>query len=155
VQDAQEARVQIVPRSGPLDDRAVGDAHGDRVDAEVAPGQVLVDARAQLDVGQRPRPRVALPAGACEVEDEPVGGDRRRPEALVHEQRAADALGGARRDRQRVAFDDQVQLARHLTAEGVANGAADDVDPRLPRDGGQDDVGAWGRAKGIHAVIFH
>ncbi len=70
-------------------------------------------------------------------------------------QRAADALRGPRRDGQRVALDDEVELARHLAAQGVAHRAADHVHARLPRDGGEHDVGSGRRAQGIHAVMFH
>ncbi len=65
---------------------------------EVAAREVLRDRRAELDLRQRARPRVALAARAREVEGELAGAHRRGAEALVDGQRAADALGGTPRD---------------------------------------------------------
>ena len=62
---------------------------------------------------------------------------------------------GAPRDRERVALDDQVELARHLAEQRVAHRAADHVHARLARHGGEHDVGSRGRAQRVHADMFH
>ena len=72
-------------------------------------------------------------------------------EALVDGQRAADALRRAARDRHRVALDDQVQLARDLAQQGVADRAADDVHAGLARDRGQHQLGSGRRPQRVHA----
>ncbi len=155
VQDPQHAGLEVLPGTRPVGERAVGEADRDRVDGEVPAREVLPQRRAELDVRQRARPGVALAPGAGEIEGDAGRGDRRRPEALVDGQRAAAALRRTPRDGQRVALDDQVELARDLAAQRVADGAADDVHARFPRDGGEHDVGARCRAERVHAVMFH
>ena len=60
------------------------------------------------------------------------------------------------RDGQRVALDDQVELARDAAQQRVADGAADHVHARLARDRGEHDRRRPGpRASRIHAVMFH
>ena len=65
------------------------------------------------------------------------------------------ALGGVPCDRQRVAFDDQVELARHLAAQCVAHRSADHVHAAFTRHGGEHDVGSRRGAQWVHAVMFH
>ena len=61
------------PRARPATDceRAVGEPHGDRVDGEVPPREVLAQRGAELDVGQRTRALVALAAGGGDVDRRP------------------------------------------------------------------------------------
>ena len=75
VEDAQHAVLEVLARPGPVRPRAVEHGHGHRVDREVAARQVVLDARAQLDLRQRARPRVALAARARQVEGELAGAD--------------------------------------------------------------------------------
>src|SRR5690242_16127500 len=55
----------------------------------------------------------------------------------MHHDPAAEALRGARRDRRRVALDDEVELVRIRTQERVPDRAAHDVYPRLARQRAQ------------------
>ena len=69
-------------------------------------------------------------------------------------QRAADALRRAARDRDGVALDDEVELARDAAQQRVAHRAADHVHARLARHGGEHDLGSRGRAQRVHAAMF-
>ena len=155
MEHAQDAGVEVLARSRPGGQVAVGEADRHRVDGEVPARQVLLERRAELDRGQRPGPLVALAARAGDVEGELAGADRRGPEALVDDQLPADPLGREACDRRRVALDDEVELARDLPAQRVAHRAPDDVHAGRARDGGEHDVGSGRRAQGIHAVMFH
>ena len=55
VQHAQPPRREVLERARHRLERAVGEPHGERVDAEVAPRQVLAQRDAELDLRQRTR----------------------------------------------------------------------------------------------------
>jgi hypothetical protein len=131
VEHAQHAGGEVLAGARPLGERAVGQPQRDRVDGEVAPREVLLDARARRDVGQRARPRVGLGARADHVERRGPRAHGGRAEAVVDDDVAAEPLRGAPGDRRRVALDHDVQLARHGAQQRVADGAADDVHARL------------------------
>ena len=152
VEHAQHVRVEVVAGPLPLRHGAVDEPDRDRVDGEVPPREVLLDRGAEFHVRQRPRPGVALAAGAREVEDDVAGRDRRGAEALVDGQRAADPLRRPARDRHRVTLHHQVQFARLAAQQRVAHRAADDVHARLLRDGGEHDLGAGGRGQEVHSL---
>ena len=121
-------------RPGPLGERPVGDPQRDRVDREVAPREVLLDRRAGPHVGQRAGLRVGLRARGHHVEGRRLRAHDGRAEAVVHHQLAPEPLGRAARDRDRVALDDDVELARDPPEQRVAHRAADDVHAGLPRE---------------------
>ena len=132
MEHAQPARVEVLAGVRGPDQLAVRQVQRDRVDGEVAAFEVLAQRGAELHLGQRPRPLVALPARAGQVERRPVEAHGGGPEALVRD----DATAGAARDRHRVALDDEVELVRIDTKEEVADGAADHVDGVLAVEGG-------------------
>ena len=111
MQRAQPPRREILEPARERLERAVGEPHGDRVDAEVAPREVLGDRGAELDLGQRTRPLVALAARRGEVD---LAGRRGGAEALVHERLARPAA--ARRPRRRPPPRDRGRAARARAA---------------------------------------
>ena len=96
--------------------------------------EVLLDRRAGAHVGQRAGLRVGLRARGHDVEGRRLRAHGGRAEAVVHHQLAAEPLGRAARDRDRVALDDHVELARDPPEQRVAHRAADDVHAGLPRE---------------------
>ena len=112
---APAARRRAGPRApGPRDQLAVGEVQRDRVDREVAPREVLLERRAEPHVRQRARPRVASRGARPRGRTSPSRRvDGRGAEALVHRRRGRRARSAARaRDRDRVALDHEVELAR-------------------------------------------
>ena len=133
VQHAQAPRLEVLARPRQPDQLAVREVQGDRVDAEVAPLQVLADRRAELDLGEQAPAAVALAAGAREVEDRAIGKlDRGRPEPLVLD----DTTAGAACHGHRVALDHEVELVWLAFQQQVAHGAADHVDGILALERG-------------------
>ena len=123
IHDAAE-RVQQVPRVG-------GQLHRHRVDAEVAPVQVLSDGRRQ-DTRQRARRLVPLAARGRDVDAPvPARADGGREKAFVLDERALQGVGERARHRGPVALDDDVEIAaRRLPAPGVAHETAGHERPR-------------------------
>ena len=104
-----------------------------RVDREVAPRQVLGDAR-RADLGQGAGALVGLAAGPGDVDlvlAEPGLGGR---EALVLDHLPAEPLG----DLGGVSLDDEVEVVAAAAQQQVAHRPADQEDRRLP--GGRDDL---------------
>jgi hypothetical protein len=135
VQHAERPGVEVLAGARSEDQLAVGEMQGDRVDREVAALQVLAQRRAELDVRQRARPLVALPAGAGDVEDRVRRLNRHGAEAIVHDRPPAQRLRHAPGDRHGIALDDEVELLRRAAQQHVAHGAADHVDGVLALDG--------------------
>ena len=129
MQDAQLPRGEVVERAA---DRAqlvadvVRESHRDGVDGEVAPREVLVDAR-RAHLGQRAGARIRLGARAHDVDPPAVRRPhRRRAEPAV----LLDDLAQRARHRRDLALDGQIDVA-HLRAElHVADRAADQPKPR-------------------------
>ena len=94
--------------------------------------EVVVE-RARPHVGQGAGVRVALGAGAYEVEGAVADRDARGPEALVGGDLAPQAAGGG----VDVALDDHVELAPPAPQQQVAHGPADEVDAVAGREGVQ------------------
>ncbi len=99
----------------------------ERVYGEVAPAQVVGDARAQRHLGQRARARIALGPRAREVDLRARSGQAHLggAEALV----LGDDLAQLARDGQRVALDDDVEVADRLAQQRVADRAAHQPQP--------------------------
>jgi hypothetical protein len=149
VQDAQQAGAQVVLRAGPAGQVPVGEPQREGVDREVAAREVVGQRRPELDVGQRAGARVRLPPRARDVERRPVRAHGGGPEALVDEHVAPQPGGGVPRHGDRVALDDDVEIARLEAQQQVAHGAADDPGARLVAQRRQD---GRGREKVGHAV---
>ena len=131
MQDPQHAGLEVLARARVRGQAPVGRVHGDRVDAEVAPGEILGQRHAEPHVGQRSGRRVGLRPGARHVEHRGRRVDGGRPEALVDGHLAPEALGRAAGDGLGGALDDEVELGGHPPQERVAHGAADHVHARL------------------------
>ncbi len=136
MEHAQRARREVLPRACVVGQLAVREVQGDRVDGEVAAREVLRQRGAELDVGQRPGPLVALTAGSREVERGPRSLHRGRPEPLVRGHGAAQPFRRAARHGHRVALDHEVELVRRTAEQDVAHGAADHVDRLLALERG-------------------
>ena len=67
------------------------DGDRDRVDAEVAPGEILSEV-CRPDLGQRPRIGIGLRTSAGDIDLEPVAAHGRGREALVAAQLAPERL---------------------------------------------------------------
>ena len=128
MQGAQAVLREVLERAGDGLELAVGQPDGDRVDAEVAAREVLGDRRAELDVGQRTRMRVALAPRRGEVDG---AGRVRGPEALVDDRAVAEPLRGGRR----VALHHEIEVARVAPEQRVADRAAHHPDARQVRQG--------------------
>ena len=117
------------PRSSPS-----AEPQRERVDGEVAPREVLLERGAELDVGQRARPRVALsPARVAEVEHARRRRARSRSRSGRARRTSPPSRSAARRATgTRVALDDEVELARVAPEQQVAHRAADDPDAGSP-----------------------
>ncbi len=125
---------------------AVGESHGERVDAEVAPLQVLAQRDAELDVGQRTRARVAFAAGGGDVD---LADRRGGAEAVVHQR----VLAQQPRHRLRVALHHEIEVARPVAEQRVANGPADDPDPRDVSKGVEDRRRTGHAAQSLQQVV--
>jgi hypothetical protein len=152
VQHAQHAGPQIGARARPLGERPVGDPQRDGVDGEVAPREVLLDRRARAHVRQRAGLRVGLRTSGHHVEGRRLRAHDGRAEAVVHHQLAPEPLGRVARDRDRVALDDHVELARDPPEHRVAHRAADDVHAGLPRERVQHRLRARGAGHQLQKV---
>ena len=143
VQDPQPAGPQVVEASMRVDDLAgLGERHRERVDGEVAPAQVLGEGR-RAHLGQRPRVRVGLRAGAGDVDRAGRQVDRRGLEAVVDAGRRPERLDQPRG----VGVDDQVEVAHGPPQQGVADGAADQVGVRPGALGSGADRGESGQRR--------
>ena len=123
MQGAQPPRGEVVERARERLERAVGEPDGERVDAEVAPREVLAQRDAELDLRQRTRVLVALAAGGGDV-DLPDG--RGGAEAVVEHRVLAEPPRGGRG----VALHHEIEVARLAADQRVADRAADDPDAR-------------------------
>jgi hypothetical protein len=135
VQDAQHPRGEVVAaaeRVAQLAEAARREAHRHRVDGEVAPRQVVVQAR-RLDDRQRARLGVALAARAGDVQHVLRHLDLRRPERLVHDHATTERRRQRTGERDAVPLDDEVGVVGRAPQEQVANRPADQVDARAGR----------------------
>ena len=148
MQDAQLVRGEVLEPAGHGAQLAVGKAYRDRVDAEVAPLEVLVDRRAQLDVGQRTGALVALAPGRGDV-DVPVG--RRGAEALVHERLLPQPPRGLRR----VALDHEIEVARVAPEQRVAHRTAHHPDAGEVGQGVEERRRAGRLSQPLEQVVAH
>ena len=123
MEHAQAPRGEIVEPARERLERAVGEPGGDRVDAEVAPRQVLAQRDAELDLRQRTRALVALPAGGGDVD---LADGRGGAEAVVQHR----VLAEPPRDGRGVALHHEIEVARLAADQRVADRAADDPDAR-------------------------
>jgi len=105
--EKSEVLGEVLERAVGGEQLTVGEGHRDRVDGEVAAREILLDAR-RLDLGQRPRRRVALAARHRQIDAPAHPGRGRGPERVVRGDLAAERAGEFRR----VALDDEVELAR-------------------------------------------
>ena len=146
MQHAQDAGLEV--REGAVDggQRPV-ETQRDRVDRHVAAVEVVVEA-ARPDVGQGAGVRVALGAGAHEVEGAVADRHACGPEALVSGDLAAQACGGG----VDVALDDHVELAPRAAEQEVAHGPADEVHAFAGREGVQQPRAARVDAQHVEGV---
>jgi hypothetical protein len=123
VKHADQARPQVLDAAVRVEQGLVtGERMRHRVDREVAAAEVLGDSR-RAHLGQRPRLRVGLGAGAGDVDLGVADHDDGRPEALVLGRRPSQ-----RRDQGLdLAFDDDVEVEVRSADQPVADAAADDV----------------------------
>ena len=97
------------------------------------------EGRAETHDGQSSRTRVRLGTRRGDVERPAVGrAQGRGAEALVDPDRRPEPAGEPPGKADRVALDDEVEVADRPSEEQVAHGAADDVDRRVapPRGAG-------------------
>ena len=115
VQDAQPSGRQVRQRRGDgaqlARDRAA-ERDRDRVDGEVAPREVSLEARG-ANVGQRAWPGITLASGACDVVCEPVDVDGRGAEPVMR----ANGPPQPRGDRARITLDHEVEIPRRATEQ--------------------------------------
>ncbi len=146
VQHAQRARGEVLERALDRDQPApplTTERQRDRVDGEVTPREVLLDA-ARAHVGQGTGRRVGLCAQLGDVDAPVVPDDRCGAETFVQDRLDGVAVGTlagrdgraqGTREISRVASDGHVELARPMPEQEVADGAADEGDvlaaPRL------------------------
>ncbi len=121
---------QAAARAGPPalqepSQAAVGERQRDRVDGEIAPQQILLEARRD-HVGQRAGMGVGLAPGPRDVVAEAVEGHGRGPEPVVDAQRPSERP----REGQRVSLDHQVEVVGRAAEQQIAHGAADQVHVR-------------------------
>jgi len=126
VQDPKQTRLEVGLSRVRIDQlRLALKRPGDRVDGEVAPRQVLFE-RGGLDLGERPRCRIGLGAGAGEVELPFPELCRGGQEPLVLEHFAAQAPS----DRGRVSLDRHIEGNRGPVQHQVTHGAANQIQRR-------------------------
>ena len=144
VEDAQDACLEIGATAVRIDEAAevVGaERRGHRVDREVAPEEVLAQARA-LDGRQRARRVVELRPRRDDVDALAVAVRHdRRPEPPMRRRASAEGLRERVRERDRVALDGDVDVEALLAEEDVADRAADEVDALRPIAEARDRVG--------------
>ena len=161
VQDADPPGLEVgaaLERVDELAEVLALERDGHRVDREVAAVEVLLD-RPRRHRGEHGRCVVRLAAGRHEVEPLVVAvEDDRGSELLVRADASVELLRDRACERDRVPFDDDVDVEVPLAEQDVADGSADEVDALVGLVDGDDRVergrDALRELERRHAVIL-
>lgn len=102
-----------------------GEGEGNCVDGEVAASEVVLDGRAEGDLGERAGSGVALVAEGCEVEPVAIEGDGGGAKAGLEAEFGVESGSDGGGDCVDVAIDGEVEIGERSCEGGVADRAAD------------------------------